>query len=101
MSGNWQTECPIPDAKGHCSPDGLGTNGVLILGEAMGEAELKDRRPRPEWETVFQLSFAHRLAKYKHAIGAEAIGAAMALGVRYGALRLPVTAHRASQPNSA
>src|SRR5690348_12649364 len=49
MSGNWQTECPIPDAKGHCSPDGLGTNGVLILGEAMGEAELKDSLPFRPW----------------------------------------------------
>jgi len=35
--------CPIPGARGLCNVEGTSVNGVLILGEAMGEAELADR----------------------------------------------------------
>ena len=33
------TGCPIPGAQGTQSPTGLGTSGVLLLGEAMGDHE--------------------------------------------------------------
>lgn len=38
-------DCPIPGAHGMCSPEGSGANGVLMLGEAMGEAEMEDGLP--------------------------------------------------------
>jgi uracil-DNA glycosylase family 4 len=34
--------CPIPGARGFSRIEGTGSNGVLILGEAMGEQELND-----------------------------------------------------------
>jgi len=41
--------CPIPGARGTCEVEGTGANGVLILGEAMGEEEAKDGRPFRPW----------------------------------------------------
>lgn len=35
--------CPIPKAEGFCVPEGLCTRGVMILLEALGEEEVKDR----------------------------------------------------------
>lgn len=37
--------CPIPGATSYCDPEGTGSNGVLILGEACGESEAKDHLP--------------------------------------------------------
>lgn len=37
--------CPIPGFEGFTEPEGLGTNGVLILGEAAGENEVADSLP--------------------------------------------------------
>ena len=45
MIGINPSECPIPNAKGFCEPEGMGSNGVLILGEALGDAEAKDSLP--------------------------------------------------------
>jgi uracil-DNA glycosylase family 4 len=39
------SDCPIPGARGASQPEGLGTNGVLILGEALGDAEREDSLP--------------------------------------------------------
>lgn len=39
------TNCPIPNATGHMEPEGSGANGVLLLGEAMGEQEVDDSLP--------------------------------------------------------
>lgn len=36
------SSCPVPGARGFGKPEGFGTNRVLILGEALGEQELKD-----------------------------------------------------------
>lgn len=38
-------DCPVPNATGFCSPEGTGSNGVLILGESLGEAEAEDGLP--------------------------------------------------------
>lgn len=38
-------DCPIPGASGFCAPEGTGANGVLILGESLGEAEVEDGLP--------------------------------------------------------
>ena len=40
-----QPDCPIPNAKGFSEPEGEGTLGVLILGEALGDAEAHDGKP--------------------------------------------------------
>jgi uracil-DNA glycosylase family 4 len=37
-------DCPIPGARGTQQPTGLCTNGVLLLGEAMGDAERDESR---------------------------------------------------------
>ena len=37
--------CPIPGAQSWCDPEGTGSNGVLILGEACGDAEARDHLP--------------------------------------------------------
>src|SRR5262249_54420149 len=39
------SDCPIPRATGFSQPEGKGTLGVLILGEALGEAEARDGLP--------------------------------------------------------
>ncbi len=42
--------CPIPGALGLCQPEGTGANGVLILGEALGQEEYLDGgRPFRPW----------------------------------------------------
>lgn len=38
-------DCPIPNAEGWCEPEGTGANGVMILGEAMGEQEAEVNLP--------------------------------------------------------
>ncbi len=38
-------DCPIPGARGTLKPEGTGANGVLLLGEALGEHECKDGLP--------------------------------------------------------
>lgn len=40
-----RNECPIPDAKGFCQPEGRGTLGVLMLGESLGDSEAHDNLP--------------------------------------------------------
>lgn len=37
--------CPIPNAIGQLKPEGTGSNGVMILGEAMGDQEVVDGLP--------------------------------------------------------
>ncbi len=37
--------CPIPGATGWSEPEGIGTCGVLLLGESLGEAEARDGLP--------------------------------------------------------
>ena len=37
--------CPIPNANSWCDPEGTGSIGVLILGEACGESEARDHLP--------------------------------------------------------
>lgn len=37
--------CPIPGAQSYCDPEGSGSIGVLILGEALGECEARDHLP--------------------------------------------------------
>ena len=39
------SDCPIPGATGFSTPDGTGSIGVLILGEALGEQEAHDGLP--------------------------------------------------------
>jgi uracil-DNA glycosylase family 4 len=39
------TSCPIPGAVGHLRPEGTCANGVLILGEAMGDSEVEEGLP--------------------------------------------------------
>lgn len=39
------TNCPLPNSESWCEPEGRGSLGVLILGEAMGEAEARDHLP--------------------------------------------------------
>jgi uracil-DNA glycosylase family 4 len=44
--------CPIPNARGTCRPEGTGANGVLILGEAMGDQEVIEGLPfRPSGQS--------------------------------------------------
>ena len=58
--------CPIPGATGlWCSPEGTGSNGVLVLGEALGEAEAQDGLPfRPKAEAGSVLERAIRRAGF-------------------------------------
>ena len=37
--------CPIPGAMSYCDPEGSGSLGVLILGEACGDSEARDHLP--------------------------------------------------------
>lgn len=54
-------ECPIPGAWGVLRPEGSGANGVMILGEAMGEQEAKDSLPfRPSGDAGSVLERAIR-----------------------------------------
>jgi uracil-DNA glycosylase family 4 len=39
------SQCPIPGSTSWCDPEGSGANGVLILGEACGDAEARDHLP--------------------------------------------------------
>lgn len=39
------SDCPIPGSEGFAAPEGTCANGVLILGEALGEAEAHDSLP--------------------------------------------------------
>jgi len=42
-------DCPIPGARGSLQPEGSGANGVLLLGEALGDHEREDGLPfRPQ-----------------------------------------------------
>ncbi len=41
--------CPIPHATGHLRPEGRCDNGVMLLGEAMGEAEAREGLPFRPW----------------------------------------------------
>lgn len=57
--------CPIPGAWGSLRPEGTGANGVLILGEAMGEEEAKDGLPfRPYAQAGSVLERAIRRAGF-------------------------------------
>jgi len=43
------SNCPIPNWRGTSQPEGLGTNGVLVLGESLGDHEREDGLPfRPQ-----------------------------------------------------
>ena len=54
-------DCPIPNARGVLRPEGTGANGVLILGEAMGEDEAYDGLPfRPHAQSGSVLERAIR-----------------------------------------
>ena len=58
-------DCPIPGATGMCSPEGTGSIGVLILGEALGEAEANDGLPfRPYAQAGSLLERAIRRAGF-------------------------------------
>lgn len=37
--------CPIPNHRGFCRPEGTGANGVMLLGEALGDAEADEGLP--------------------------------------------------------
>lgn len=57
--------CPIPNAKGTLTPEGTGANKVLLLGEALGEAEAMDGLPfRPYAPAGSVLERAIRRAGY-------------------------------------
>lgn len=43
------TPCPIPGATGTLEPEGTGSIGVLLLGEAMGDEEVEDGLPFRPW----------------------------------------------------
>lgn len=43
------SDCPIPGARGFSSPSGTGALKVLILGEALGDAEAYESRPFVEY----------------------------------------------------
>lgn len=58
-------DCPIPGARGTLKPEGTGANKVLILGEALGEAEAMDGLPfRPYAPAGSVLERAIRRAGY-------------------------------------
>jgi len=60
------SDCPIPGAWGSLKPEGTGTNGVMILGEAMGEEEAKDSLPfRPHAQAGSVLERAIRRAGFQ------------------------------------
>jgi len=42
---NCPSDCPIPGARGYSAPEGTGSLGVLILGEALGDSESADGLP--------------------------------------------------------
>lgn len=59
------SDCPVPNAVGFCEPEGTGVLGVLILGEAMGEAEAADGLPfRPHAAAGSVLERAIRRSGY-------------------------------------
>lgn len=59
------SECPIPGAKSWSDPEGTGSIGVLILGEALGDSEARDHLPfRPYAPAGSVLERAIRRAGY-------------------------------------
>jgi uracil-DNA glycosylase family 4 len=53
--------CPVPNARGSCRPEGTGANGVLLLGEALGETEVMEGLPfRPSGQAGAVLERAIR-----------------------------------------